>query len=128
MVDEGRGASRARSSDDRPICQEGGDVVSGDSMRTPATSSPFDSTGARTACTSCAAPSFESRAGQCLPEGGIVTVPFSGGCACGAVRYECSAEPVIALNCHCRDCQRASGTAYASGIFVPGVALRITKG
>ena len=55
-------------------------------------------------------------------------VPFSGGCACGAVRYECSSEPIMALNCHCRDCQRASGTAYASGVFVPGPALRITKG
>jgi len=55
-------------------------------------------------------------------------VPFSGGCACGTIRYECTAEPIMALNCHCRDCQRATGTAYASGIFVPGPALRITKG
>lgn len=54
--------------------------------------------------------------------------PFSGGCACGAVRYECSAEPLMALNCHCRDCQRATGSAYASGLFVPGDALRITRG
>ena len=55
-------------------------------------------------------------------------VPFAGGCACGAVRYECSAEPTLALNCHCKDCQRATGTAYASGLFVPGDALRITQG
>ena len=31
---------------------------------------------------------------------------FSGGCACGAIRYECSAAPLMMLNCHCRDCQR----------------------
>ena len=41
-------------------------------------------------------------------------VPFSGGCGCGAIRYEFSAEPAMSLNCHCRDCQRGSGTAYAS--------------
>ena len=55
-------------------------------------------------------------------------IPFAGGCACGAVRYECAAEPIMALNCHCRDCQRASGTAYASGIFVPSSALRFASG
>lgn len=57
-----------------------------------------------------------------------MTLPFTGGCACGAVRYECTTEPVMALNCHCRDGQRASGSAYASGVFVPGPALRVTKG
>jgi len=57
-----------------------------------------------------------------------VTVPFTGGCACGAVRYECTAEPFMALNCHCRDCQRASGSAYASGVFVSADAFRFTKG
>ncbi len=57
-----------------------------------------------------------------------MNIPFSGGCACGAVRYECSAEPLMVINCHCRDCQRASGTAYASGLLVPEAALRLTKG
>jgi hypothetical protein len=55
-------------------------------------------------------------------------LPFSGGCACGAVRYECSAEPAMAFNCHCRDCQRASGSAYASGMLVSADAFRFTKG
>ena len=54
--------------------------------------------------------------------------PIQGGCACGAIRYECSAEPLMALNCHCRDCQRASGTGSASGIFVPATSLRMIKG
>jgi hypothetical protein len=57
------------------------------------------------------------RDGAVVP--GPVTVPFTGGCACGAVRYECAAEPFMALNCHCRDCQRASGSAYASGCSSP---------
>ena len=51
---------------------------------------------------------------------------FSGGCACGAIRYECSAAPVVALNCHCRDCQRVSGSAFCSVLYVPRTALTIS--
>src|SRR4029077_6281528 len=43
---------------------------------------------------------------------------LSGGCACGAIHYECSADPVRMLNCHCRDCQQASGSAYAAIVIV----------
>lgn len=50
---------------------------------------------------------------------------ISGGCACGAIHYECNADPVIMLNCHCRDCQRASGGAYAAIVAVPKVAVQI---
>ena len=57
-----------------------------------------------------------------------MNIPFAGVCACGAVRYECSVEPVMAFNCHCRDCQRFSGTAYAFGLFVPASGFRFTKG
>lgn len=52
----------------------------------------------------------------------------TGGCACGAVRYEYDAEPRLALNCHCRDCQRASGTAYAAILRVPAATFTVTKG
>jgi hypothetical protein len=50
---------------------------------------------------------------------------LSGGCACGAVRYEVEAEPIVMLNCHCRDCQRASGSAYAAIVVVPKSAVRL---
>lgn len=53
-------------------------------------------------------------------------VPFSGGCACGAIRYECSAEPAFSWNCHCRDCQRASGSTFCPVLYVPRTALTIT--
>ena len=53
---------------------------------------------------------------------------FSGGCACGAIRYECSAEPVFSANCHCRDCQRASGSAFASALLVPKTAFSLVQG
>ncbi len=53
-------------------------------------------------------------------------VPFSGGCACGAIRYECAAQPAFSWNCHCRDCQRASGSAFCPVLYVPKAALTIT--
>jgi hypothetical protein len=37
----------------------------------------------------------------------------SGGCACGAVRYRLTDAPYVVHCCHCRDCQRESGTAFA---------------
>ncbi len=54
------------------------------------------------------------------------TSSFTGGCACGAIRYECSSEPVLAFNCHCLDCQKASGSAYASCLIVPSADFALT--
>jgi hypothetical protein len=51
---------------------------------------------------------------------------LAGGCLCGAVRYECSTEPVMAGNCHCRDCQRTSGSGYSPTFFVPSNGIEIT--
>jgi hypothetical protein len=53
---------------------------------------------------------------------------MTGGCLCGAVRYESEGEPVFALQCHCRDCQRSSGTAYIAAVRVPSAGFRITRG
>ncbi len=53
---------------------------------------------------------------------------FTGGCACGAIRYACSAAPLAMLNCHCRDCQRASGGGSSSVIAVPAAAFTLCKG
>ena len=50
---------------------------------------------------------------------------ISGGCSCGAVRYVVNAEPILMVNCHCRDCQRASGAAYAPIVVVPLSAVQI---
>lgn len=57
-----------------------------------------------------------------------IDIPFSGGCACGAVRYECSASPLHMLNCHCRDCQIASGSAYSPTVIMERSAVHITRG
>lgn len=53
-------------------------------------------------------------------------LPFSGGCSCGAIRYECSARPLFSWNCHCRDCQRASGAGFCPVMYVPKTALTVT--
>jgi len=53
---------------------------------------------------------------------------FQGGCACKAVRYEVSADPVATMNCHCRACQYASGGGYTTAVVVPRGTLKITKG
>jgi hypothetical protein len=37
---------------------------------------------------------------------------LSGGCLCGAVRYEVEGAPEFSVLCYCRDCQRASGTGH----------------
>jgi hypothetical protein len=50
---------------------------------------------------------------------------WSGGCACGAIRYACEGEPTLMLNCHCRDCQRASGSAYAAIAIFPKTAVAL---
>jgi hypothetical protein len=57
-----------------------------------------------------------------------VKIPFTGGCLCGAVRYECTAEPTVMLKCHCRDCQHATGGPFAPAVLVPAKAFKLTKG
>ena len=49
----------------------------------------------------------------------------TGGCACGAVRYEITAEPVMMLDCQCRQCQRESGTGHASHLTFPRAHAKV---
>ncbi len=57
-----------------------------------------------------------------------MTAPFSGGCACKAVRYEVLAEPMAVMDCHCRDCQYASGGSHTTAVVVPAAAFKLTAG
>jgi hypothetical protein len=50
---------------------------------------------------------------------------YSGGCACGAIRYEISAEPVVMNHCQCRDCQRKSGTGHGSYLTFPRTGVKL---
>ncbi|MBO6724604.1 MAG: GFA family protein [Rhizobiaceae bacterium] len=43
-----------------------------------------------------------------------MTLPHTGGCRCGAVRFEASAEPHHVSYCHCADCRHASGAPVSA--------------
>jgi hypothetical protein len=51
---------------------------------------------------------------------------YTGGCACGAIRYEISAEPTFANDCQCRDCQQESGTGHQSHLTFQRVGVKLT--
>jgi hypothetical protein len=48
-----------------------------------------------------------------------------GGCLCGKVRYSANAEPVFVGVCHCRDCQKFSGSAFSVVVALPKIALSV---
>lgn len=50
---------------------------------------------------------------------------ITGGCLCGTVRYTAEADPTSATVCHCRDCQKFTGSAFAALVRVPKEALKI---
>jgi hypothetical protein len=52
----------------------------------------------------------------------------TGGCLCGQIRYELHGPPGIAVICHCRMCQRASGSPFAAVQFMPSEAVKIVAG
>jgi len=51
-----------------------------------------------------------------------------GGCLCGNVRYEITADPMMAAHCYCSDCRKTTGSAMASVLLVPKDAFRLSKG
>ena len=58
----------------------------------------------------------------------LMKLPLTGGCQCGQVRYEIRAEPVAVWACHCTECQRQSGAAYALSMPTPRDAIVVTEG
>lgn len=53
---------------------------------------------------------------------------YSGGCQCGAVRFEASGAPRFVCNCHCRSCRKATGAAFSTWIGFADDLHRWTKG
>ncbi|MFO0997240.1 MAG: GFA family protein [Alphaproteobacteria bacterium] len=54
--------------------------------------------------------------------------PLSGGCQCGATRYEITADPVRLYVCHCRECQKQSASAFGISLIVPRAGFRLVQG
>jgi hypothetical protein len=50
---------------------------------------------------------------------------ITGGCLCGALRYEADGDPLYMGHCYCADCQKASGSAFVPFMGFPASALRI---
>jgi hypothetical protein len=55
-----------------------------------------------------------------------MSAAYTGGCACGAMRYEISGEPLFVNHCQCRDCQRQSGTGHGSYLTFGASGVKLT--
>lgn len=54
--------------------------------------------------------------------------PLTGGCQCGAVRYEIAGPPVSLYVCHCRECRKQSASAFGISLIVRRRDFRLTRG
>jgi len=59
---------------------------------------------------------------------GSYLMTYSGGCQCGAIRFEIRSEPVVAYCCHCTDCQQQSSSAFGMSVWFPNDAFTLTSG
>ena len=53
---------------------------------------------------------------------------IEGGCACGAVRYALKAAPMVVHACHCTDCQRLTGSAFALNAWIEKSQVDLLSG
>jgi len=51
---------------------------------------------------------------------------YSGQCLCGEISYSVDADPVFSGNCHCKDCQRSSGSAFIPAMVFPEKAVAVS--
>jgi len=51
---------------------------------------------------------------------------YTGGCTCGAIRYEIASKPIRGFQCQCRDCQRDTGSGHSSVWVFPSAAMTVT--
>lgn len=56
------------------------------------------------------------------------TAPFTGGCACGHVRYHMRSKPLIVHGCHCTLCQTQTGAAYAINALIEENRVELLSG
>jgi len=53
---------------------------------------------------------------------------LTGGCHCGAIRYEVEGDPLTHALCHCSDCRRHAGAPMVAWTMYPDTALTVTQG
>ena len=53
---------------------------------------------------------------------------MEGGCACGKVRYRLASAPMFVHCCHCRDCQRQTGSAFVLNALIETDRVGIVRG
>ncbi len=58
----------------------------------------------------------------------MAELPVAGGCQCGGLRYEISAAPLTVYNCHCTNCQKISGSAFATVLMMAREGFAFTSG
>lgn len=51
---------------------------------------------------------------------------ISGGCLCGAIRYVAETEPTFTAVCHCRNCQKQTGTSASLIVGLPAGSLKVS--
>ena len=56
------------------------------------------------------------------------TLPAEGGCRCGAVRFRVDKAPLLTMACHCRGCQRMTGSAFSLSAAIPEDGFEILQG
>jgi hypothetical protein len=57
-----------------------------------------------------------------------MSFPYEGGCACGAVRYRLTSEPLITHCCHCLNCQRQTGSAFVVNALIEADRVELLAG
>ena len=50
---------------------------------------------------------------------------LDGRCLCGRLTYRCDGEPLVTVVCHCKDCQRQTGSAFSIFVVVPSATLHV---
>ena len=53
---------------------------------------------------------------------------LEGGCACGALRYRLTSAPMFVHCCHCRDCQRQTGSAFVLNALIETDRILVLHG
>jgi hypothetical protein len=57
-----------------------------------------------------------------------MTPEREGGCACGGLRYRMTAEPMFVHCCHCLNCQRQTGSAFAINLLIEAARVEVLHG